>query len=271
MKVRPLDCAELRNGFVAGRVPAGPEVDAHSKECPLCRELMQEGAHLGRGLAEAAGPQVEPGDLFAQVELDVKREVGLRAALRALPSRVRAGALLVVALALLGLGLGFLRRGDFAGFSPWVFWAVVAVLIFALAVGVGRLVRSATLPLGAASREGRRAAAFLVLPAAALLFVPLGSGAPDAAEWGEPLGCLFFGATLVTPFLLLYWLFERRDTVPVSSLVSAGALAGIAANLLLHAHCASAHLGHLLLGHASIGAALSLALGVLSRSLRAAR
>jgi hypothetical protein len=60
--------------------------------------------------------------------------------------------------------------------------------------------------------------------------------------------------------VLLYWLFERRDQVPLSALVSAGALAGLAANLLLHAHCSSANWGHLLLGHASIGVAWALAL-----------
>jgi hypothetical protein len=68
--------------------------------------------------------------------------------------------------------------------------------------------------------------------------------------------------------LLLAWLFERRDTVPPTALVSAGALAGVAANLLLHAHCPSAHLGHLLLGHASIGVMWAVTLGVLSRSFQ---
>jgi hypothetical protein len=63
----------------------------------------------------------------------------------------------------------------------------------------------------------------------------------------------------------LLWLFERRDRVPLVVRISAGALAGIAANLLLHTHCPSAHLGHLLLGHASVGVAWALVLSLLSR------
>jgi hypothetical protein len=110
----------------------------------------------------------------------------------------------------------------------------------------------------------------LILPAIAALVVPIGSEMPGATEaYGNPMGCFLYGSALIVPFVLLYWLFERRDSVPVTSLVSAGALAGIAANLLLHAHCFSAHLGHLLLGHASIGAVWALGLGLLSRPLQA--
>lgn len=269
-----MDCAEIRSGFVAGRVPAGPEVDEHLKWCPHCRELFEKGAQLGRRLARAISPEVEPGNLFALVEREVQQEAGVRAKLRALPSRVRAGGLLAVALLLLALQLGFQRRPDFEQFSPLVFWAVVALLVGSVALGAVRLLRGVSAPLGTAARERGAAVALLVLPAAALLVVPLGSGVPEAAEsWGNPAGCFYYGAALVVPFVFLYWLFERRDRVPVSALVSAGALAGIAANLLLHAHCPSAHLGHLLLGHASIGAmwALALALALLSRPLQLSR
>jgi hypothetical protein len=266
-----LDCAEIRNGFVAGRLPAGPEVDAHLRSCPTCPELFAQGAQLGRQLAGVAAPEPALGDLFAQVHRDLERESGLRATLRALPSRVRAGALLGVALALLGYELGVNRREDFAQFSPLIFWAVVALLVGAVALGSLRLMRGVNVPLGTTARERGVAVALLVLPAVALLVVPVGSSVPEAAEaYGNPMGCFLYGAALVVPFVLLYWLFERRDSVPVTSLVSAGALAGIAANLLLHAHCQSAHLGHLLLGHASIGVMWALALGLLARPLRAA-
>lgn len=267
-----MDCAEIRNGFVAGRVPAGPEVDEHLLGCPHCRELFERQAELGRRLALAVPPTVELGELFALLERDVQRETGLRARLRALPSRVRAGALVGVAVALLAFELGFRRRADFAAFSPVVFWGVVAALVLGVLVGAVRLTRGAAVPLSSAARERWVAVAFLILPAVALLVVPIGSGTPEAAEsWGHPGRCFFYGAALVAPFLLLYWLFERRDHVPSAALVSAGALAGIAANLLLHAHCPSAHLGHLLLGHASIGAVWALWLGLLSRPLQLSR
>lgn len=267
-----MDCAEIRGSFVAGSVPAGPDVQEHLKWCPHCRELFEKGAQLGRRLAQAVLPAVEPGGLFALVDAEVKRETGLRAKLRALPSRLRAGALVAVAVSLLGLELGLRRRADFADFSPLIFWGIVVLLIAGVAVGAGRLMRGSSVPLGSAARERSVAAVFLVLPAMALLVVPIGSQMPGAAEtWGHPMTCFTYGAALVVPFVLLYWLFERRDQVPTSSLVSAGALAGIAANLLLHAHCYSAHLGHLLLGHASIGVVWALLLGLLSKPLHLSR
>lgn len=267
-----MDCAEIRSGFVAGRVPANPEVHEHLQGCPSCRELFENDAALGRRLAEAVPPEVEPGDLFALVERDVQQETGLRARLRALPSPVRVGGLVSVALALLAFELRFNRRSDFAEFSPEVFWGVALVLAGGLAWGAARLARGPAAPLASAARERWLAVAFLVLPAIAVLVVPSGSGSPEAAAaWGHPGLCFCYGAALVAPFLLLYWLFERRDRVPLAALVSAGALAGVAANLLLHAHCPSAHLGHLLLGHASIGLAWALALVLFSKPLQPSR
>jgi hypothetical protein len=260
-----LECAEIRNLFVAGRVPAGPDVDAHVRVCGHCGELFAHDAQLGRRLADGVLPEMEPGDLFALIDRDVQQEVGLRARLRALPTRVRAGALLGIAGALLAYQLRVHLRSDFAAFSAVVFWGVASLLTLALVAGAVRLLRGPSAPLGAAGRERGLALALLVLPALALLVVPFGSTSPEAAAWGNPSACFTYGAALVAPLLLLFWLFERRDVVPVTALVSAGALAGIAANLLLHAHCPSAHLGHLLLGHASIGVVWALALGLLSR------
>jgi hypothetical protein len=76
---------------------------------------------------------------------------------------------------------------------------------------------------------------------------------------------------LVVPVLLLLWLLERRDAPPLSVLVAAGGLAGLAANLLLHVHCPSVQLAHLLLGHASIGAAWAVVLGLLLGRLQRGR
>jgi hypothetical protein len=267
-----LECAEIRGGFVAGRVPAGPEVDAHLKSCPHCPELFEKEATLGRRLAEAVLPEVPPGDLFTLVERDVKGEVGLRARLRALPTRGRTAALLGVAGALLGYQLLRHLRPDFAEYSPGVFWGICAAFALALVVGSQQLLRGPSAPLSAASREQRAAFQWLLLPALAALLVPLGtSSATWLAAWGSPSACFGYGAVLVAPFVLLYWLLERRDNVPVTALVSAGALAGIAANLLLYAHCPSSHLGHLLAGHASIGVAWALALGLMSKTLQRAR
>jgi hypothetical protein len=217
-------------------------------------------------------PEVPPGDLFALVDRDLKGEVGLRARLRALPTRVRTAALVAVAGSLLVYQLLLHRRPDFAQYSAGIFWGISAAFGLALVVGSLQLLRGASAPLGAQARERRAAFQWLLLPALAALLVPLGSSSPVwRAAWGSPSACFNYGAALVAPFVLLYWLFERRDNVPVTVLVSAGALAGVAANLLLLAHCPSAHLGHLLAGHASVGIAWAFALGLLSKSLQRGR
>lgn len=273
-----MDCAEIRSGFVGGRVPEGSAVDEHLRGCPHCSELFAKDAQLGRRLAQAVLPVVEPGDLFARVRQDVSHDVGLRARLRALPTRVRAGALAAVGLLLLVSQLLTQRRPDFEEYSPAVFWGVVAVLGGTLGIGSLRLLRGPIAPLHSAQRDRSFTLLLLVLPALLALLAPIGSPFTTSASagngetsWGNPGACFGYGAALVTPFLLLAWLFERRDRVPSIVSASAGALAGVAANLLLHAHCASAHWGHLLLGHASIGVAWALGLALLARPFARAR
>ncbi len=268
-----MECAEIRSLFLAGGVPAGmgaderpPGVDAHLKVCPHCRELFERGAQLGRRLALGVSPSVEPGDLFAQIEKDVKADVGVRARLRALSTPARTALLLAVA-ALPVLGhLLFDRRADFGEYSPSLFWGVALLFGAALVVGVRSLLRGAGAPLRSPWRERGLALSLLVVPGVAALLAPLGAGSPEAAEaLGNPSSCFTWGAAFVVPLVLAYWLFERRDAVPARTLIAAGALAGLAANLLLHTHCGSANPAHLLLGHASIGlvwaVALRLALG----------
>ena len=263
-------CAEIRSGFVAGRVPDGPGVDEHLKGCAHCRELFERGAQLGRRLALSVLPTVEAEDLFARVDQELAREVGLRARLRALPTRTRATLLAgVICLTFLGVQLFMGRRGDFGEYSPALFWSVAALLLGALCFGVQRLLRGATAPLHVAGRDGAFAMSLLLLPALLALVAPLGAAHGDiedpALAWATSGNCFVFGAAAVVPFLLLAWLFERRDHVPFVALASAGALSGVGANLLLHVHCGSEHLGHLLLGHASIGLAWALALGSIGR------
>jgi len=272
MKSEPLACAEIRDGFVAGGVPAGPAVRAHLAACPHCPELFENDARLGRRLASAASPELAPDGLFAQIERDVARDVGLRARLRAQPRRVRVAALLGVAGALFVFELASNRRGDFAQYRPSLFWSVAFGLGLALVMGVLALSRGANAPLGSHSRRAGLAVLLLGLPAVSALLAPLGAGSLESVTaWGNPASCFAYGAALVLPLLVLSWLFERRDAVPLSALVAAGGVAGVAANLLLHAHCGSVNPGHLLLGHASVGLACALALRLVWRSPQPSR
>jgi len=223
--------------------------------------LFERGAQLGRRLALAVLPDVEPGDLFAQVERDVQAEVGLRARLRALSTPVRTLVLLGVASTPVLVQLALLRRPDFGEYSPSVFWSVALLFSVGLVLGVRSLLRGARTPLGAVWRERALALLLLIVPGLLALLAPLGADSPEAvAALGNPSSCFTYGAALVVPVVFVYWLFERREAVPLRALFSAGALAGLAANLLLHAHCASSSPLHLLLGHASIGLVWALAL-----------
>lgn len=272
MTTRALECAEIRSEFVAGRVPSGPELAFHLARCPRCHELFENDALLGRRLAEAVVPQVDAANLFAMVERDVSHEVGPRARLRALPTRLRGLILSGVVLILLAAQISFRCRTDFSEYEPGVFWGVASLLGAALAGGVWQLLRGVSAPLSSSANERWVTVGLLIVPVLAVLLMPLGSSTPEmAASWGRPDLCFTHGALLSVPFVLVYWLFERRDRVPLSTLVGVGALAGICGNLVLHAACPSAHAGHLLVGHATIGVAWALLLAALSKSFQRAR
>ncbi|HYJ10922.1 MAG TPA: NrsF family protein [Polyangiaceae bacterium] len=262
-----MDCADIRQGFASGVIPEGPAVAEHVRACPHCRELFEQGAMLGLRFAQAPLPPPDPGDLFSAVQRDLQGEVGLHARLRALPSWARATALVAIGGLLFALHLFLDVRPDLDEYGLDVFGAVTLLLGAGLVWGAWRLVRGVSRP---ARREGTLALALLALPMLVTFVVPLGALYDDpVSTWGNPADCFSYGAALVLPMVALAWLFERRDRIPAAALVSAGALAGVAANLLLNAHCASVHLGHLMLGHASIGIAWALGLLLVSRLVRA--
>lgn len=264
MRSEPLDCADVRRSFVAGRVPSGPELSVHLAGCPECRELFEDDARLGRSLAGAMLPEVDPGELFGLVDREITRERGLRSQFRALPTRLRTSVVVLAAAMLLGSQLAWRPRPNLEQYSPAIFWGSALVLGVVVIVGARWVLRGPHAPLGSARAEPWLALLLLLAPALVSLLAPLGSA--QAAElWGHPGYCFTYGALLTVPMVLLYWLFERRDTPPTTTLIAAGALAGVAANLLLHAHCPSAHPGHLLLGHVSIGGMWAVLLWLLKK------
>ncbi len=271
MTARALDCPEIRAGFVAGGVPAGPHVEEHLSRCPSCRALFDGAAPLGRELAAVFPAKLESVD-FSGVERELQAERGARARLRALPTPLRVAALWGVALLVIALHAGMEPREALGGpYSPVALWTLLAALLVGLFVGVRWLLRGVSSP--SATRGPALALSLLGLPALVALLSPLGAGgaAEALAAWGNPAECFGYGALSGLPLLVTYWAFERRDRVPLSALAAAGALSGIAANALLHCHCASAHLPHLLLGHASIGVAWALVLTASALPFRGAR
>lgn len=266
MSERPLDCAEIRAGFLTGGVPTGPAVEDHLRSCPTCRALFDDEARLGRSLAGSLLPQPAASNLFAVVQRDIEAETGLRARLRSLPTSTRLAIVFGTALVIVGWHALLWPRQPLGGpYSPVALWLLLAALLAALFFGARWLLRGVT--SAASGRERVLALSLLGVPALVALVAPLGAvHAPEAlAAWGSPGVCFSYGALSGVPLLVLFWLFERRDRVPLPALAAAGALSGIAANALLHCHCASANLPHLLLGHATIGAAWALLLTGASR------
>jgi hypothetical protein len=202
---------------------------------------------------EPAARDDDTNELFGQLSEALRREVGARARLRALSTRVRIGAVLGVASASFLVHLAFLRRPDFSHYSAQTFWMTSALLAAVATAGTVPLLRGVSAP----SKRGLPVALWLA-PVLMAVLVPL--VAADGA-WGSPLACFVYGTACTAPLVLLLELFERRDHVPLATRLAAGALAGVVANLLLHARCPSSHFGHLLLGHASVGFAWSLLLG----------
>ncbi len=274
MSLSPLDCAAIRHSLSVGQVPDGPAVREHAERCEACRELLAGDALVGRYLALGSEPVAAPSRLLADIEAGLGREVGARARLRALPTPARAvGLLTAVGGLLLASHLLLGPRSDLGEYSPPLFWGAMALLGLAVAFGSFRVVRGPSTPLDSAKRDGSVARVLLLLPAAVALLAPLGasSAARAGSSWGSSLECFTYGVVVVTPIVFISWLFERRERVPLVTTLVTGGLSGVAANLLLHAHCASAHLGHLLLGHASVGAVWALALATLSVKLARAR
>jgi hypothetical protein len=266
MTVTAVECAEIRSGFVRGQLPEGLAVAEHLRGCATCRELFEGGASLGRALSVGVVAPPQADQLLQQVSAELDAEVGVRARVRSLPTPTRVVALAAMAVALAGYQLLMNRRADYTSYSPFAFWGIALLLLLALSAGGWVLLRGVLAPLGA-TRSRWVVPLLLLVPLLVAVLAPLGVGAgepgPDATEWAGAGSCFSYGAALVAPVLLLLWLLDRRDALPLSVLIAAGGVAGLAANLLLHVHCPSVQLAHLLLGHASIGAAWAVVLGLL--------
>jgi hypothetical protein len=191
-------------------------------------------------------------ELFDRLSATLQREVGARARLRSLSTRVRIAAVLGLTSVSLVSQLSLLRRPDFLHYSPRVFWATSVLLAAVVVAGTIPVLRGVSAP----ARRGLPMLLWLV-PVLTAVLAPFAS--PDRT-WGSPLACFVYGSACSAPLVLLLQLLERRDEVPLAARLAAGALAGVVANLLLFARCPSSHFGHLLIGHASVGFAWSVLL-----------
>ena len=251
-----MDCAEIRQGFMTGEVPAGVSVDEHLRVCGHCAELFNNSGELGLRLAsigrEATG---STSSQLAENEALLAHERGLRAFLRSRSTRVRWA--LSLCLPALLLARELVRRR-----VPWRELGAPRMLGGLGLLGLFGLVASSALrPLPIERRAARLRSALAVvawcLPCV-LWFAPEAQASADefsgAFAW-RSLSCFAYGSALAAPSFSLLWAMDRGVSVPFRVWALAAGGVALLANLILLLHCPITSRAHLVVGHFSIGLA----------------
>lgn len=267
-----MDCAEIRQGFVAGGVPSGPSVAEHVRGCAHCMELLSSGAELGRRLA-LTEPRA-PADLTEQLvvtESLIAQERGLRAFLRSRSTRARWALSFVLPAALL-------LRELLKQHVPVRELGMTRMLVGLLLLGLlGLVVQSALRPLAIERRAAFGgwlfAAVAWCLPCVLCLAPEARASADDFSSNGfalRSLACFGYGSALSAPSFTLLWAFDRDRRVSFRVLALAAGLVGLLSSLILLLHCPSTQRAHLMAGHFSIGLAWFMAVSIATRWRRGA-
>jgi len=189
------------------------------------------------------------------LERDLERERSWVGRLRALPTSARVAAVAGAALApMLVLALKHPEALDVTHA------AMALLLVAATAVLLAPLSRPRTGP----ARLWLATLAVLGPAAYALLCGHEGHAASTSA-----LRCFGFGAAWALPVAALVQVTARTPATNLTELALLSGLCGVGASVLLDVHCASEHILHLLLGHASVGMAWATAAGWINRRARA--
>ncbi|HEY0467434.1 MAG TPA: hypothetical protein VGC79_24710 [Polyangiaceae bacterium] len=250
-----MDCAEIRQAFIAGGVPSGPAVDEHRNGCAHCNELFANAAQLGLRLAGDARQTAD--DVTEQLEVAeslLARERGLRAFLRSRSTRMRWA--LSLSLPAMLLVRELLRKR--VSLRELGSLRMVAGVLLLGSLGV--VVHSALRPLPIERRAALlRTVLSLVtwcLPAV-LWFAPEARvGAEDLSSGGfalRSLTCFGYGSALAAPSFALLWAFDRGEHVSYRVLALGVGLVALLSSLILLLHCPSTQRAHLIAGHFSIG------------------
>ena len=260
-------CEKTRDALLHGAMPSGAAVDEHVASCPGCAALLEKGGAIGHTLARASAPDGKPDgpasldELFHAVESDLARERGLVAWMRSRPTPARIALGLALPLTMVLLHLALSRRADFFVYPIGRMLAELG-LYSALAWAAARqLLRPVHLRSGQLVALGLAAAALLV-PVALALGAPAheahaASFAGVGADfWPRAFACFRFGAMLSIPVMVVLTWADRLEGRRAAFAALAAGMGGLVGNVVLHVHCPLTGLGHLLMGHATIGFAL---------------
>jgi hypothetical protein len=246
-----MDCSALRARIERGE-PLDAAAGAHAASCEACRAVVDDAGVAARRLLAARVPD-DGSPTRSSLEATrqrLARERGPLGTLRAQPTWQRLSLLLASMSVALGLELV-----DGAP-HPLVDVAPQGLLVaFAGALLLWPLSR--TMPSFA---RGASLCVALLLPLVLALWTT--ARAQGAPLESSPWPCFALGVALAAPFVVLLSALDRRAALGVQQALLAGAIAGVASHALLHLHCPSDAVAHLLLGHAPI--AFAAALGALS-------
>ena len=259
-----MDCSQIRDTFVNGVPLPEEQVREHVAGCSQCRELLEREAELARRLAAQATEAASASpDLFGQIEQKLARETGLRAWLRSRPSSLRFMVVLVLLLLMLIAGGVLQRRTDFGQYPMLRMALLLCVYFMAIVLAFGKELSEA--PRGDAFRDHLGLLVFALAVPALAAFAPATDASREVGSGGAG-GCFSYGALLTLPIGVLLWAFDREDRPSLRTVCLSAAALGLSANLLLELHCGNGSAVHVLLGHASLGAAW-LAIWALTRRL----
>lgn len=262
-----MNCEQLRDHLLEGRVAETTELQAHAANCSSCQELLGSQALLEAFRADVPQPVADLTRLKQEVRGELARETGALARLKSMPTRTRL-ALALALIAVIAVVEGtLLARVDMPLVPFGHLLPVLGVLgllgVAAAWVTLRPLFRSA-LPQSVE-----------VLLLVSCLAVPVGLSFLQP-ETGHPIGqrgsgpelfehagaCLVHGLTLAVLVWLAFRVLDRQALGRGFGGLIAGMGGAVVATLALQLHCAIPSAPHWLLGHASVGAVVLVALGL---------
>lgn len=262
-----MNCEQLRDHLLEGRVAKAPEVQAHAAECSACHELLaaQTLVEALRASAprDARGSEQESdlGRLRQEVQSELARETGAVARLKSLPTPTRLTLALGLIVAIAAVEGTLLARADMP-MVPMGYLLPVLAVLGALAVAASWV---ALRPLFRSALPRWLEVALLGL----CLAVPVGLSFMQP-ETGHVVGrgasgfggCLAHGLILAVLVWLAFRALHRQSLGTGLGALTAGMAGAVAATLGLQLHCANPTAPHWLFGHAGVGAVVLIALWI---------
>lgn len=280
-----MNCDDLerlaRSGQLESRL-SDPDVVVHLRECGACEALYTTPEHLGSVLLQQAAqvPELDLNALRTELHAAVERDDRGPAAVRSLPTRLRVGIGISIALGTAAIVGGLGPRPDWEHYPTSIMALALSGFAASFAVGYRELSRPMYEPEAPQLRRWMSVLALALPIGISVIGADSAHGAfnpsdvnpsvVDAAatEADTMLGifrCLLMGMVFAMPTAAWVFLARRSPWLGTPSLVLLAALLGLSGNLALQVHCPSRDWAHLFFGHAGLGLVLLVPLALWGR------